>query len=162
MLETGTDLKTDSNSIFNACSISKLATALLVMKLVDEGILDLDENVNDRLSNWKVPENKFTENEKVTLRRLLSHQGGFIDPDNSFSEYKPDQGIPALPDLLEGRTSYYPEAPEVKVVPGSDFVYSDLGFCIIEQLIEDASKKPFKALMKELLFNSFKHEKQHL
>ncbi len=152
VLEPGTDNRTDSCSIFNACSISKLAAALLALKLVDEGVLNLDENVNERLSSWKVPENSFTENEKVTLRRLLSHQAGFIDPECSFTEYKIHQGIPAILDLLEGRTPYYPEYPEVKFVPGSDFVYSDLGFCIIEQLIEDTAKKPFKKLMEELIF----------
>lgn len=152
VLEAGRNNRTDSGSIFNACSISKLSSALLALKLVDAGILDLDEHVNDRLTSWKVPENHFTENEKVTLRRLLSHQAGFIDPDNSFGEYKTSLGIPSLLDLLEGKTCYYPEIPEVKYVPGSNFVYSDLGFCIIEQLIEDTSNRSFKELMIELIF----------
>lgn len=152
VLEVGTNNKINNNSIFNACSISKFATTLLVLKLVDDGILNLDENVNDRLISWKVPENEFTQTKKVTLRRLLSHQAGFIDPDKSFSEYNPTQGIPTILDLLEGRKSYYPEVAEVKYEPGSDFQYSDLGFCIIEQLIEDTSKRPFKELMNELIF----------
>ncbi len=152
VLEAKTNNKINSNSIFNACSISKFATTILALKLVDDGILNLDKNVNDRLISWKVPENKFTQNKKVTLRRLLSHQAGFIDPDKSFSEYNITQGIPTILDLLEGRTSYYPEVAEVKYEPGSNFLYSDLGFCIIEQLIEDTSKKPFKELMNELIF----------
>ena len=152
VLEAGTNNKTDSTSIFNACSISKFATTMLALKLVDDGILNLDENVNDRLTLWKVPENKFTQNKKVTLRRLLSHQAGFIDPDKSFSEYNSTEGIPTMFDLLEGQTSYYPEAAAVKYGPGSDFLYSDLGFCIIEQLIEDTSKKPYITLMNELIF----------
>lgn len=152
MLELGTNNKINSNSIFNACSISKFPTSVLALKLVDDGILNLDENINNRLTSWKVPENKFTHNKKVTLRKLLSHQAGFIDPDKSFSEYTLAQGIPTILDLLEGRSSYYPEAVEVKYEPGSDFLYSDLGFCIIEQLIEDATKRPFKELMNEVIF----------
>lgn len=151
VLEAGTNNKVNNTSIFNACSISKFAATFLALKLVDDGILDLDENVNDRLTTCMVPENKFTQNKKITLRRLLSHQAGFIDPDNSFSEYNTAQGIPTLLDLLEGRKSYYPEVAEVKYEPESDFVYSDLGFCIIEQLIENASKKPFSKLMTELI-----------
>lgn len=152
ILEVGTNNKVKSSSIFNACSISKFATSMLVLKLVDDGILNLDENVNDSLTSWNVPENEFTETNKVTLRRLLSHQAGFIDPDGSFSEYNPTQGIPKMKDLLEGRTIYYPEVAEVKYEPGSNFQYSDLGFCIIEQLIEDILKRPFKELMNELIF----------
>lgn len=153
VLEVGTNNKIDGDSIFNACSISKLATTLLALKLVDEGILNLDEDVNDKLTSWKFQENKLTQNNKITLSRLLSHQGGFIDPENSFSEYDVSQGIPTILDLLEGEKSYYPEVAKVKYEPGSDFVYSDLGFCIIELLIEDACKKPFNKLMNELIFN---------
>ena len=152
-LEGGTNNKVNVNSIFNSCSISKLATSMLALKLVDNGVLNLDENVNDRLTSWKVPENDLTQTKKVTLRHLLSHQGGFIDPDKSFGEYNSNDGIPSILDLLEGRKSYYPEVAKVKFEPGSDFVYSDLGYCIIEQLIEDVTKKPFKTLMNELIFS---------
>jgi CubicO group peptidase (beta-lactamase class C family) len=86
--------------MFNACSISKFATSTLALKLVDKGLLDLDENVNDRLISWKVPENRYTQNKKVTLRRLLSHQSGIMDPEGSFSEYKPNQAIPTTLNLL--------------------------------------------------------------
>lgn len=162
VLEVGKNHKVDSDSVFNACSISKFATSLLALKLVDDGILNLDENVNDRLTSWKVPENAFTQTEKVTLRRLLSHQGGFIDPDGSFSEYKSTQGIPTILDLLEGKKSYYPVAAEVKYEPGSQFLYSDMGFCIIEQLIEDVSKKPFRVLMNEMILQPLNMENSTL
>jgi CubicO group peptidase (beta-lactamase class C family) len=134
--------------------LRKFATATLVLKLVDEGILDLDQNVNDRLISWKVPENRYTQNKKVTLRTLLSHQSGIIDPEGSFGEYNPNQGIPTILDLLEGRKSYCPEPLEVNYEPGSDFQYSDAGFCIIEQLIEDVAGKPFKSVMNERVFET--------
>lgn len=152
ILQEGTNNAVSKNSIFNACSISKFATTVLALKLVDDGILNLDENVNDRLTSWKVPENKFTQYKKVTLRSLLSHQAGFIDPDKSFGEYNPTEGIPTMLDIFEGRKSYYPEVAEVKYEPGSNFQYSDLGFCIIEQLIENTTKRKFKEVMNELLF----------
>ncbi|MDM5155217.1 serine hydrolase domain-containing protein [Bacillus sp. DX1.1] len=152
VLEAGTNNKVNSDSIFNACSISKFATAMLVLKLTEQGILDLDENVNERLISWKVPENVCTQYKKVTLRTLLSHQSGVIDPEGSFCEYDSIQGNPTMLDLLEGRKSYCPEPIEVKYEPESDFQYSDAGFCIIEQLIEDISGKPFKLLMDELIF----------
>jgi CubicO group peptidase (beta-lactamase class C family) len=109
VLEAGTTKRVNNISMFNACSINKFATAMLVLKIVDEGILDLDENVNDRLISWKVPENRYTQNRKITLRTLLSHQSGVIDPEGSFGEFNPNQGIPTMLDLLEGRKSYCPD-----------------------------------------------------
>lgn len=152
LLEAGTNNKVNSNSIFNACSISKFLTAMLVMKLTEQGILDLDEDVNNMLSSWKVPHNELTKSKKVTLRNLLSHQSGIIDPEGSFTEFNPINGYPSMVELLEGRTSYCKLAIEVQYEPESDFQYSDAGFCIIQQLIEDVTGKPFKKVMAELIF----------
>ena len=152
-LEAGTNNKVNSNSIFNACSISKFLTAMLVMKLTEQGILDLDEDVNKRLSSWKVPDNELTKIKKVTLRNLLCHQSGIIDPKGSFTELNPINVYPSMAELLEGRTSYCKMPIEVQYEPESDFQYSDAGFCIIQQLIEDVTGKPFKKVMTELIFH---------
>lgn len=152
LLKAGTNKKVNNNSIFNACSISKFLTAMLVMKLTEQGELELDEDVNTRLSSWKVPDNELTKNNKVTLRNLLSHQSGIIDPEGSFSELNPINGYPSMVELLEGRTSYCKLPIEVQYEPESDFQYSDAGYCIIQQLIEDVTGKSFKKLMDELIF----------
>lgn len=156
VLEAGTTNNVNSNSIFNACSISKFVTSMLVMKLTEQGVFDLDEDVNNRLSSWKVPDNEFTKNNKVTLRRLLCHQSGVIDPDGSFAELNFTQGFPTMVDLLEGRTPYCNVPIEVMYEPGSDFQYSDAGFCIIQQLIEDRFGKPFNKVMNEHIFEPLK------
>lgn len=156
LLEAGTNKKVNSNSIFNACSISKFLTSMLVMILTEQGILDLDEDVNNRLSSWKVPDNKFTQNKKVTLRTLLSHQSGVIDPEGSFTELISTAGVPNIVELLEGRSPYCQVPIKAKFEPGSDFHYSDAGFCIIQQLIEDSTGKPFKEVMNELIFEPLK------
>lgn len=55
-------------------------------------------------------------------------------------------------ELLEGKTPYCKERIEVKYEPESDFQYSDAGFCIIQQVIEDVCGKPFEVLIDELIF----------
>ncbi len=135
LLEAGTTQKVNMNSIFNACSISKFITAMLVLKLVDKGILNLDKRVNNQLVSWKVPKNKFTSDKKVTLRNLLSHQSGIIDPHKSFDIYNSVQGKPTILQILQGKTPYCPVPIEVQYTPESKFHYSDAGFCIIEQLM---------------------------
>ncbi|TCZ68823.1 class A beta-lactamase-related serine hydrolase [Paenibacillus albiflavus] len=152
VLEAGTDHKVDSDTIFNACSISKFVTAMLVMKLVDQGFLDLDEDINNILTSWKLPYSKLIQSNKVTLRTLLSHQSGVVDPEGSFGEFDPTQGIPTMVDLLEGRTPYCKESIKVMYKPGSDFQYSDIGFCIIQQAIEDVLGQSFEEIMNELVF----------
>lgn len=152
LLEVGTNKNVNSSSMFNACSISKFLTGMLVMKLVERGILDLDEDVNKRLTSWKVPHNEQTNRKKVTLRNLLSHQSGIIDPESSFVEHNSHIGIPSMVQLLEGTTPYCDEPIEVKYVPESDFQYSDAGFCIIQQVIEDVTRRPFKEVVDEHIF----------
>jgi len=158
LLEVGSDKKVNRNSIFSACSISKFLTGMLVMKLTDQGILDLDEDVNKRLVSWKVPDNDLTKNKRVTLRNLLSHQSGIVDPEDSFAELNSIIGIPSMVELLEGKTTYCKEPIDVKYEPEIEFHYSDAGFCIIQQLIEDVTQKTFQQVMEELIFRPLKME----
>ncbi|MCU9613221.1 beta-lactamase family protein [Caldibacillus lycopersici] len=155
VLEAGTEQNVTNDSIFHACSMSKWVTAYAVMLLCEQGVLHLDEDVNKRLVNWKVRENDFTKNKKVTLRALLSHQAGIIDPDGAFGVLETKE-IPTMVELLEGRTDYCPEAIEIKYEPTSEFQYADAGFCIIEQLIEDVTGKHFEEVMQELVFEPLK------
>ncbi|WP_307587240.1 serine hydrolase domain-containing protein [Paenibacillus wynnii] len=152
LTEVGGTNSVNLNTILNACSISKFATAMLALELVGRGTLELDQDVNDKLISWNVPENIHTQSKKVTLRNLLSHHSGFIDTEGSYSEYNSADGIPTMVDILIGKTSFSPEPLKVKNEPGSVFQYSDSGYCIIQQLMEDASGKPFKALMREMIF----------
>ena len=65
-----------TNTLFQAGSVSKPVAALAALRLVEDGRLSLDGDVNRSLKHWEVPENKFTKDEKVTLRRILSHSAG--------------------------------------------------------------------------------------
>ncbi|OJE37621.1 penicillin-binding protein [Bacillus proteolyticus] len=151
-LESGTTRTVTTDSIFNSCSISKFITAILTLKLCNQGIVHLDENVNDRLTSWNIPTNLFTSQKKITLRNLLSHQSGIIDPPNSFEHYTLAQGRPNMSELLAGKTLYCPVPIEAAYKPESEFHYSDANFCIIELLLENITGKPFNLLLEEYIF----------
>lgn len=151
VLESNSNEKVSLDSLFHACSMSKFVTSIAILKLVSLGTLNLDEDVNNKLRSWKIPDSSFTAERKITLRLLLSHQGGIRDVEGSFGIYNPLEGYPQLVDILDGKTSYHGDKVEVKYSPGSDFVYSDGAFCIIEQLLVDVMKKPFPDLMNELV-----------
>ena len=68
--ETSSTDPVTPETLFQAASISKPITTLSTLQLVEKGILDLDAPVNDRLVSWKIPENEFSEKEKVTLCHL--------------------------------------------------------------------------------------------
>ena len=83
-----------TKTLFQAGSISKPVAATGGLHLVEQGKLSLDEDVNQKLKTWKVPENEFTKTEKVTLRRLLSHTAGLTV--HGFPGYDVDAPLPTL------------------------------------------------------------------
>ncbi|MDD1504065.1 serine hydrolase [Lysinibacillus sp. CNPSo 3705] len=152
VLEAGTDKKVNEHTVFNACSISKFLTSILVMKLVEQGMVDLDEDVNKKLVSWKIPDNPLTKHKKVTLRNLLCHQSGIVDPEGSFMELQSFNTIPSMVEILNGTTPYCPTTIEVTYEPETEFHYSDAGFCLIQLLLEDITQKPFSHLMDNFIF----------
>jgi CubicO group peptidase (beta-lactamase class C family) len=71
--EAGGDTPVTTRTLFQAGSVSKPVPAIATMSLVQQGELSLDQDVNVKLKSWKVPENEFTKDQKITLRRILSH-----------------------------------------------------------------------------------------
>jgi CubicO group peptidase (beta-lactamase class C family) len=88
------------DTLFQAASISKPVFALAVMRLVQAGKLNLDANVNDYLKSWKLPDNEFTGEQKVTLRRILSHTAGLTV--HGFAGYQAGTEIPTNLQILDG------------------------------------------------------------
>ena len=87
-------------TIFQAGSISKPIFAMAVMRLVQDGKLDLDRDVNRYLKSWKVPANESWQ-PRVTLRQLLSHTAGLTV--HGFPGYARSEKIPTVAEILDGR-----------------------------------------------------------
>ncbi|UOQ44535.1 beta-lactamase family protein [Halobacillus salinarum] len=147
VLEAGTDRNVNESSLFNACSMSKWTAAMLVLKLVGEGTLSLDEEVNYYLQG-----DDHEDYSPITLRSLLSHQAGFIDPPKSFGEYESRYGRPAIDDLLAGKTVYCQEQIYPKVSPGEKFIYTDAGFCFLQYMIEKITGESFETVVEQKIF----------
>ena len=152
-MEKGTENPVTENSIFHACSISKMVTALCVLKLAQDKKLDLQKDVNEYLTSWKIGDNNFTETRKVTLANLLSHQGGLYDQEGSFPPYNSGDKVPTLIDLLTGETPYHSEEVTVKYTPETDCEYSDAGFVIVAKILEDVFGETVPRLAKRIVFD---------
>ncbi|BDD05485.1 serine hydrolase domain-containing protein [Aureibacter tunicatorum] len=142
--------KVDKRTLFQAASISKPVTSVMAFKLIEQGKISLDENVNTKLKSWQVPENEFTTTEKVTPRRIMSHTSGLGT--SGFQGYNKQDSIPSLVQILEG--SEITNSAPVRVIqePGTSEIYSGGGMQVLQLLMEDVSGQKFEELTEEFIF----------
>lgn len=151
VIETGSSTPVNAKTLFQAGSISKPVAATGALYLVEHGKLALDENVNEKLKTWKVPENEYTETEKVTLRRLMSHTAGLTI--HGFPGYDVNDMVPTLVQIFNGEKPANTGPIRVDILPGTKEVYSGGGITIEQQLMMDVTGKAFPALMRELVLD---------
>ena len=145
--ENGGQTPVTAATLFQAGSISKPVSAMGALRLVEQGKLDLDADVNDKLVTWKVPENEFTRKKSVTLRGLLSHTAGLTV--HGFPGYATDQPRPTIVQILDGTKPANTNAVRVDILPGSQWRYSGGGYTIMQQLVIDVTGEPFPLFMEE-------------
>ncbi len=145
--EPGGRTPVTAQTLFQAASISKPVTAAGVLRLVQEGKVSLDENVNNKLKSWKVPENEFTVAQKVTLRRILCHNAGFNVP--GFDGYRQGAAIPTTIQTLDGSPPANNPPIRVTTIPGTQCNYSGGGYVIAGLLIKDVSGRTFEDFLRE-------------
>src|SRR5918998_428597 len=136
-----------TETLFQAGSISKPVAAMVALKRVQDGKISLDENINNKLQTWKLPDNEFTANKKVTLANLLSHTGGTTV--HGFPGYATSAKVPTLSQVLDGTEPANTVAVPVNMEPGTKFRYSGGGTTIAQLAIMDIEKKPYPQIAKE-------------
>ena len=135
------------DTLFQAGSISKPVAAMAALRLVQEGKLDLDADVNLYLKAWTLPSNELTEKKKVTIRGLLSHTAGLTI--HGFPGYAAGQPVPAVVQVLDGKEPANTKPVRVDILPGSQYRYSGGGYTVLQQLLADVTGKPFPRFMEE-------------
>jgi len=133
-----------TETLFLAGSISKPIAALRAHQLVEEGKLSLDENINNYLTSWQLPDNEFTTKEKVTLRRILNHTAGLTVW--GFPGYDKGDKIPTVQEVLDGKGNT--DSVRVYKEPGESWMYSGGGYTIMQLMVEEASGTSFPATMR--------------
>ena len=136
-----------TSTLFQAGSISKPVSALGALHLVEAGTLSLDGDVNAKLKSWKVPENRFTTTEKVTLRRLLSHSAGLTV--HGFPGYDVSDRVPTVVQVLDGAPPANTPAIRVDTTPGAISRYSGGGFTVMQQMVIDVTGQPFPQFLQK-------------
>jgi CubicO group peptidase (beta-lactamase class C family) len=137
-LESGSKMTTDA--YLRVQSISKPVTAWGVMKLVEQGKIELDAPIQQYIKNWSFPETGFSTG-KITVRQLLSHCAGMPLGD-VMDIYPPGAAVPSLQESLTKTARLTQE-------PGLSFSYSNVGYNLLELLIEEVTGLAYSEYMEQ-------------
>jgi len=140
--KTGADkvMPINEKTLFPAGTLGGPVAATLALKLVQDGVLALDTDINTYLKRWKVPGGQ-----KVTLRDLLTQRSGFFY--GKYLGYDPAKPIPTLLQVLQGT----PPAQTPPSVPGElrTFTLASENNVVLQQVLEDHTGKSVNTLLTE-------------
>tara|TARA_Y100001970_G_scaffold144444_1_gene177388 strand:- start:2432 stop:3922 length:1491 start_codon:yes stop_codon:yes gene_type:complete len=148
------DIIVSDSTMFMLASVSKTITATALMKLWENGLIDLDQNINNYLSfNVTHPNFPFT---PITAKMLLSHTSGIKDNWGVMPYYEGDSDIELSVYLEEylvpGGDFYNQNLNFTNNVPGANFSYSNIGAALIGHLVEAVSNQPFNEYCNQHIF----------
>lgn len=137
------------DSLFQAGSLAKPATVLATLRLQQQGLVDLDADIESLLSSWHLPTGRQTRENPVTLRNLFTHTAG-ITP-GGYDGYAQGQPIPSDPQTASAEAPSNSRKVEVLEAPGTSLIYSGGGYTVAEIALQDRLHEPFEQIMRTWL-----------
>src|SRR5215218_2403786 len=140
------------DTVFRIASISKTFTAIAVMQLWEQGLVDLDAPANRYLRAYRLVPAKASFG-PATVRQLLTHTAGIAEVVHPSGLLRPLFGESVkvgrpMPSLAD----YYRRGLRIQAEPGTRFTYTDHGFATLGQLVEDVSGKALDRYLRERVF----------
>ncbi len=135
-------LPVDADTLFQIGSTTKTFTGTAAMRLVEEGKLDLDTPIRAWLPELRLAGEGIAE--RVTLRHLFQHTGGWV------GDYFDDPG--AGDDALARMVERMADLPQLTPL-GEVWSYNNSGFYLAGRVLEAVTGKPYEAVIKELIFD---------
>jgi CubicO group peptidase (beta-lactamase class C family) len=160
--DVGTKMPVTEGTVFRIASITKTFTAIAVMQLWEQGLIDLDAPASGYLRSFRLISAKRSLR-PATVRHLLTHTAG-IGYVRGFSDLlRPTFGW----GVREGRpvpslAHYYRRGLRVEVEPGTKWVYSNHGFATLGQIVEDVTGEPLHRYLREHVFEPLGMERTDL
>ncbi len=131
----------DSTTNFRMASVTKQFTAMAILLLEKDHLLNLD----DPIGRW-LPELPATVGQHVLIRHLLTHSSGIQDYESLIPDTQTTQVLDAdVLQLLSHRDTTY-------FLPGTRFRYSNSGFCLLALIVERASHQSYTSFIKDHIF----------
>jgi CubicO group peptidase (beta-lactamase class C family) len=130
---------------FQAGSNSKSLNAIGILKLVQDGKINLNEDINKYLKSWKFPYDTLSKAKKITVANLLSHTAGLTI--HGFPGYEIGDTIPTLTQILDGEKPANTEAVRSSFEPSLKYKYSGGGTTIAQLIVQDVTGLPYDDYM---------------
>lgn len=146
--EAGGTRPVTPETMFQAASMSKALAAAAALRLVEQGRLDLDGDINARLTAWKLPDSPYTTQKKVTLRGLLSHTAGLTV--SGFPGYAAGKPVPTTVQILNGEPPSNTPAVRSFEAPGT-YAYSGGGYTVAQLAMVEAGGRTYGRLLDDLV-----------
>ena len=152
-----------NDTVFRIASVSKILVALCIMRLYEEGKLDLNADISEYLG-FKVRNPKFP-NDIINLKMIMTQTSSITDGleyaegDEKDSGYNSINGTNidcTLQDLLDPNGKYFVKETFSSYAPGSHFQYSNLGCGILACVVEKVSGEYFTEYIKKIIFEPLK------
>ena len=129
------------SSHFRLASISKTLTAIAVMQLVEQGRLTIDDLANDHLTSIRL-QHTGAKTPPVLIRHLLTHSAGLTEP-LRWRDARPSRVLgPKVGRPVPSISSMYAPVMRPHFEPGTRWMYSNDGFAVLGQLVEDVAGRP--------------------
>jgi len=138
--------KADPHTLYQAASISKSINALCIIKLAQDGRLDLDKDMRTYLKTWTFPDNNLSKEKKITLKNLLSHTAGLST--GGFRGYLKGDSLPSINQLLDGVHPANSDAVKPVLVPGTAKQYSGGGTLVTKKILVDNISADYSGLIR--------------
>jgi CubicO group peptidase (beta-lactamase class C family) len=151
--DAGSNAPVTQDTVFRIGSITKTCTAVAVMQLQEQGLADLDAPADDYLRTFQlVPASAGFR--PATVRHLLTHTAGIGYWRRLSDLLQPGVGSGVRSGRAGAHTlaDYYRNGLPVEVEPGTKWVYSNHGFAVLGQIVEDVTGQPFGRYLRSRIF----------
>jgi N-acyl-D-amino-acid deacylase len=137
------------DSLFRIASVSKPVTAVAILRLVQEGKLDLDAPVFSLLAEIQPPEWASVDPRtyEITVRHLLEHSGGWdhgVSGDPMFKTAEIAREMESLDPADCPSVIGYMFGRALDFDPGSQWAYSNFGYCVLGRVLEETSGQTYE------------------
>lgn len=151
----------NEHTLFQAGSLTGTLTAIVTLQAVETGMIELDGDINTYLKQWQLPENKFTRNDPVTVRDILTKKRGFTQASKP-KGYQHSEAIPTLLNILNGEAPAKNKAIQLRSGTHNRGNYSFETEVILQVLLEDIYQKPFQEIIKQQILTPLNMEESFI
>ena len=157
----------EPDTLFRVASIAKPITAVAVLQLVEDDLLSLDDRVFQILHKFQSPDgaDKDPRLDDITVRHLLEHSGGWdrdmsYDPMFNTGKVERDLGVPkpvSCSDVIR-----FMRGRPLNFDPGTEYAYSNFGYCLMGRIIEEKTGQPYEEYVKEQVLAPIGISRMHI